>query len=55
MSYATSTQIRTIAKLCSILRVKEPLEERSMTSGEAGLIIRQLSQKIQNKRKGKNT
>lgn len=54
--YATSAQIRAITKLCSVLRIREPLEERQMTSGEAGLMIRQLSQKIQsNKRKGKNT
>ena len=38
----TPAQIRYIALLCQQLHIKEPLEERVKTRGEAGVLIRQL-------------
>ncbi len=40
--WATGNQLHTIAILCSKLRIKESLEERKMTMGEAGRLIRKL-------------
>ena len=48
---ATSTQTRTIAKLCSGLRIQEPLEEKYKTFGSAGKLIRELSTQLNYERK----
>jgi len=49
---ATSGQVESITKLCRALGIKSPLEEKKMTFGEAGRLVRKLS--IQLKReKGK--
>jgi len=48
---ATSTQIRTIAKLCSGLRIQEPLEEKYKTFGSAGKLVRQLSTQLNYEKK----
>ncbi len=48
---ATPKQIRTIAKLCSGLRIQEPLEEKYKTIGSAGRVIRELSTQLSYERK----
>jgi hypothetical protein len=45
-SYATPKQLRTIAKFCTILHIKTPLEERKMSEADAGRIVRELANKI---------
>jgi hypothetical protein len=40
---ATGRQLHTITLLCMRLRIKEPLEERAMTKGQAGKLIRRLA------------
>ena len=52
---ATGRQLRTIALLCMGLKVKEPLEERPMTMGEAGRLIRDLISEVRFRRKDDNT
>jgi hypothetical protein len=39
---ATDRQLHTIALLCMKLRIKELLEEKPMTKGQAGKLIRRL-------------
>jgi DNA-binding MarR family transcriptional regulator len=39
---ATGRQLHIIALLCMKLRIKELLEERAMTKGQAGKLIRRL-------------
>lgn len=41
---ATARQLLIIARLCMALRITEPVEERVMSMGEAGRLIRQLIQ-----------
>jgi len=41
-SEATSNQVRTIAKLSMALGIKAPIEEKKMTFGEAGFLVRNL-------------
>ena len=43
---ATAQQKRKIAQLCQALHIKEALEERPMTLGEAGILIRELSARV---------
>ncbi len=40
---ATGRQLHTIALLCMKLRITELLEERAMTKGQAGKLIRRLA------------
>ena len=40
---ATGRQLHIIALLCMKLRIKELLEEKAMTKGEAGKLIRRLA------------
>jgi len=40
---ATGRQLHTIALLCMACGVHAPLEEQPMTMGEAGILIRRLS------------
>jgi len=39
---ATGHQLHTIAVLCQILGILDPIEEARLTMGEAGIIIRRL-------------
>ena len=39
---ATGRQKRAITKFCIALGIREPVEEKPMTSGEAGRLIREL-------------
>lgn len=39
---ATGPQKRAITRLCMALGISEPIEEKQMTSGEAGRLIREL-------------
>jgi hypothetical protein len=41
---ATGAQLLLIARLCMALRIRELMEERVMSRGEAGRLIRQLIQ-----------
>ena len=51
MAYdATPRQKRTIALLCMALGIKERLEERPMSKGEAGRLIRELQDQLVLKR-----
>ena len=51
MAYdATPRQKRTIALLCMALGIKEHLEERPMSKGEAGRLIRELQDQLALKR-----
>lgn len=43
---ATGPQKRAITKLSASLGIKEPIEEKPMTSGEAGKLIRKLYAKL---------
>ena len=40
---ATGRQLHTIALLCMKHKIKEPVEERGLTKGEAGRLIRRLA------------
>ena len=48
---ATPRQIRAVTKLCQGLKIKEPLEERPMTVGGAGRLIRELTNLKRGRRK----
>lgn len=39
---ATARQKIKIAQLCMALKIREPIEEKPMSKGEAGLMIRKL-------------
>ena len=43
---ATAKQKLIIARLCMALKMREPVEERRMTKGEAGRLIRELQDRI---------
>jgi len=43
---ATGRQKLLITRLCMKLKIKEPLEERTMTMAEAGRLIRDLGKRI---------
>lgn len=47
----TAAQAVAIVKLCLALGIKEPLEERPMTKGEAGRLIRELAGRLRAERK----
>jgi len=40
---ATGRQLHIVALLCIKHRIREPIEERPMTKGEAGKLIRRLA------------
>lgn len=42
MTDATPGQKILIARLCMALKINEPLEERMMSKGDAGILIRRL-------------
>lgn len=48
---ATPSQVRAITHLCAGLGIKEALEEKKMTRGEAGMLVRELSTKMKVVRK----
>ena len=48
---ATGVQLHWIAKYCSLLGIREPLEEVKMTRGEAGRKIRLLKGDLQKRRR----
>lgn len=50
---ATGRSKTLIAQLCMALKIREPLEERPMTQGEAGKIIRQLGALVTAERREK--
>ena len=43
---ATENQIKLIARLCTILRIKDPLEEKPMSMAEAGKLINRLIRQV---------
>ncbi|MFH1231118.1 MAG: hypothetical protein V1709_06430 [Planctomycetota bacterium] len=43
---ATDSQVRLIARLCTILRIKDPLEEKPMSMAEAGKLINKLIRQV---------
>jgi len=47
---ATMRQKTKIAQLCMALGIREPLEEKPMTLGEAGRLIRELQADLKGKR-----
>ena len=46
MSSASAKQKILITRLCMKLKIREPVEERPMSVGEAGVLIRELLAKI---------
>ena len=46
---ATENQVRLIARLCTILRIKDPLEEKPMSMAEAGKLINKLIRQVKAK------
>lgn len=50
MSDATPRQKREITKVCTYLGISEPVEEQTMTSVDAGRMIRQLYKQLKLKR-----
>lgn len=40
-----------ISRLCMALKIRQPLEDVPMSSGEAGRIIREMSKEVKLKRK----
>ena len=46
---ATGHQLHTITLLCMANKIKEPLEEKPMTKGEAGILIRRLINERRNR------
>jgi len=46
----TAKQGRAIAKLCSLLRIKQPIEERIQSQAEAGKAIRELRAELKYQR-----
>ena len=52
-SPATGRQLSMIAKLCSILHIRELVEESPMTVGQAGRLIRIMSIKIRSMKDAK--
>ena len=43
---ATDSQVKLIARLCTILRIKDPLEEKPMSMAEAGQLINRLIRQV---------
>ena len=43
---ATGSQVKLIARLCTILKIKEPLEEKPMSMAEAGKLINKLIRQV---------
>ena len=43
---ATDSQVRLIARLCTILKSKDPLEEKPMSMAEAGKLINKLIRQV---------
>jgi hypothetical protein len=53
MSYnATARQKIAIARLCMALRIAEPIEEKRMSRGEAGRLIRLMVAEVKAQREG---
>jgi len=52
---ATGRQKTVIAQLCMALKVQEHLEEKPMSKGEAGRLIRKLSENIKAKNSRRHT
>ena len=50
---ATDRQVVTITRLCMALGIREPLEERKYTVGQAGMQIRALLTQLRLKKGGK--
>jgi hypothetical protein len=48
---ATGPQRHTIARLCSLLHIDSELESGNMSKGEAGVLIRQLSEAVKRRRR----
>lgn len=48
---ATARQCIAIARLCIALNIKEPLEQRPMTKGYAGRLIRELYTELRSRRR----
>ena len=46
---ATDSQVKLIARLCTILRIKDPLEEKPMSMAEAGSLINKLIRQVKAK------
>ena len=47
---ASARQRLLIARLCMKLKIREPVEERPMSVGEAGVLIRELLGRIRSER-----
>ena len=43
---ATDSQVKLIARLCTFLRIKDPLEEEPMSMAEAGKLINKLIRQV---------
>ena len=50
---ATARQTRKIAQLCMALGIKEYVEERPMSLGAAGELVRKLSAEVKRRRKSR--
>ena len=48
---ATGKELSAIAKLSSILRIKDPTEDKKVTHGQAGMLVRDLSAEIKRRTK----
>lgn len=48
---ATARQKIVIARLCMALRITDPVEERPMSKGEAGLLIRGMLTEVKARRR----
>jgi len=48
---ASPEQKKKIAQLCMALKIREPMEENKMTSGEAGRLIRKMLEELKARRR----
>lgn len=48
---ATPQQRRKIAQLCMALKIREPIEDKPMTKGEAGRLIRGMVEELRRRKR----